>query len=115
MSDTPPEVRLNLGLAHEGGDSLSGSLDRCAAPHQVQPNPFTDQSTMSLATDMLAAYQKAERDVLQGRSISFNGRTVTFEDLAEIRKGRAEWERRAASENGRPGGLGFSLATLSGR
>ena len=100
MSDTPPEVRLNHGLAHEGGDSLSGSLDRRAAPpHQVQPNPFTDQSTMSLATDMLAAYQKAERDVLQGRSISFNGRTVTFEDLAEIRKGRAEWERRVASRN----------------
>lgn len=84
-------------------------------PTRCNRTRFTDRSIMSLATDMLAAYQKAERDVLQGRSISFNGRTVTFEDLAEIRKGRAEWERRAASENVRPGGLGFSLATLSGR
>lgn len=70
---------------------------------------------MSLATDMLAAYQKAETEVLQGRSVSFNGRTVTFEDLAEIRKGRAEWERRVASENGRRAGLGFSLAAFDGR
>ncbi len=70
---------------------------------------------MSLATDMLAAYQKAETEVLQGRSISFNGRTVTFEDLAEIRKGRAEWVRRVASEYSRRAGLGFSLAAFDGR
>ena len=70
---------------------------------------------MSLATDMLTAYQKAEKEVLQGRSISFNGRTVTFEDLAEIRKGRAEWERRVASEKSRHGGLGYSVATFNGR
>jgi hypothetical protein len=73
---------------------------------------------MTTATDMLAQYLAAESALLEGKSIIFNERHLTREDLSEIRKGRKEWERRVAAENaqaaGAPtiGGLGYSLARL---
>lgn len=74
---------------------------------------------MTIATDMLASYLAAEADVLSGKTIQFNGRTVTTENLAEIRKGRLEWERRVSAEagGGRPtfGGLSYSVARFDGR
>lgn len=74
---------------------------------------------MTTATDMLASYLAAEADVLSGKTIQFNGRTVTTENLAEIRKGRLEWERRVNAEAGgkRPsiGGLSYSVARFDGR
>ena len=53
---------------------------------------------MSTATDMLAAYIAAETQVLQGQSVSFGGRLWTLADLAEIRRGRKDWERRVQAE-----------------
>lgn len=74
---------------------------------------------MSTATDMLASYLAAEAAVLSGKTIQFNGRTLTNENLSEIRAGRLEWEKRVAAEagNGGPtiGGLSFSVARFDGR
>lgn len=43
---------------------------------------------------LIESYLQAERDVLSGKQVTFQGRTVTSENLAEIRKGRQEWEQR---------------------
>lgn len=57
--------------------------------------------------NMIDRYASAELAVLEGKSITFNGQQMTFENLSEIRKGRKEWERRLATLNnkrrGRPG------------
>ena len=68
---------------------------------------------MTTSTDMLAKYLEAEAAVLSGKTVSFGGRTLSSENLLEIRKGRTEWERRVAAEqNTGPtiGGLSFSVA-----
>lgn len=43
---------------------------------------------------MIDKYVEAELAVLEGKSITFNGRNVTRENLAEIRKGREYGEER---------------------
>ncbi|OCA65244.1 hypothetical protein A9R12_13720 [Aeromonas hydrophila] len=45
---------------------------------------------------MIELYLQAERDLLAGKVVTFQGRTVTSENLAEIRRGRQEWEQRRA-------------------
>tara|TARA_R110002124_G_scaffold163667_1_gene331029 strand:- start:744 stop:947 length:204 start_codon:yes stop_codon:yes gene_type:complete len=45
------------------------------------------------ATDMIALYIEAEKDVLAGKSVSINGKMMSTEDLEQIRKGRIEWQR----------------------
>jgi hypothetical protein len=45
------------------------------------------------ATDMVALYIEAEKDVLAGKSVSINGKMMSTEDLEQIRKGRIEWQR----------------------
>ncbi|HEP0988290.1 TPA: hypothetical protein QIX85_000329 [Serratia marcescens] len=56
--------------------------------------------------NMIQSYVDAEKAVLEGKSITFNGQSMTMESLSEIRKGRAQWERRLsdllASRRGRP-------------
>lgn len=52
---------------------------------------------MSTEQEMIDLYVQAEKDVLEGKTISFNGRTMTMENLQEIRSGRQEWERRLNS------------------
>ncbi|WP_237159077.1 hypothetical protein [Serratia marcescens] len=56
--------------------------------------------------NMIQGYVAAEKAVLEGKSITFNGQSMTMESLSEIRKGRAYWERRLsvliASRRGRP-------------
>jgi len=51
------------------------------------------------ASDMLDLYIQAEKDVLEGKTTTMNGRTLSMENLQEIRAGRKEWERRVASVN----------------
>lgn len=68
---------------------------------------------MTTSTDMLAKYLEAEAAVLSGKTVSFGGRTLSSENLLEIRKGRAEWERRVAAEQNTGasiGGLSYSVA-----
>ena len=76
-------------------------------------------STATPASEMLAKYLQAEAAVLSGQSVSFNGRTVSMADLAEIRRGRLEWEKKVAAEQGTGsptfGGKGFAIATFGRR
>jgi len=70
------------------------------------------------ATAMLAGYLQAETDVLLGKEARLGDRVFRSEDLAEIRAGRQEWERRVAGDRDRAfgtptlGGLRFSVARL---
>lgn len=73
---------------------------------------------MTIATEMVAKYLEAETALLLGKTVSFGNRTLSAENLAEIRKGRQEWERRAqAEQNGGAtiGGMSFSVARFDGR
>lgn len=38
--------------------------------------------------DMIQCYLEAEKTLLQGKSITFNGQSMTMENLGEIQKGR---------------------------
>ena len=71
---------------------------------------------MTIATDMLARYLEAESGILSGKTVTFGGRTLTHENLQEVRRGRQEWERRAAAEaagaSATIGGLGYSVANF---
>lgn len=73
---------------------------------------------MTIATDMLAAYMAAEVAVLQGKEATIGDRKLRFEDLAEIRAGRKEWEVKASAEiaavNKVPsiGGLRFATVVM---
>lgn len=75
---------------------------------------------MSTATDMLAKYLAAEQAILEGKEARLGDRVLRMEDLAEVRKGRQEWEARVSAEDaraargnvGRLGGASFSLARL---
>ncbi|EFM95286.1 MULTISPECIES: hypothetical protein [Actinobacillus] len=64
------------------------------------------------AQAMVEAYTKAEMDVLQGKTVTFNGRSVSRENLSEIRKGREYWEERLAKLKARRvrGGVTFKVA-----
>jgi hypothetical protein len=76
---------------------------------------------MTQATDMLALYIQAETAVLAGQEFTLGDRRLRRADLVEIRAGRREWQARVNAEtarsNGAPtiGGLGFSVADLSGQ
>ncbi|MEI9716165.1 hypothetical protein QU516_10250 [Moellerella wisconsensis] len=60
---------------------------------------------------MIDAYLKAELEILQGKSVSLNGQSMTMENLSEIRKGREQWERRySQSSSARRGSPGYKLA-----
>lgn len=69
---------------------------------------------MTTSQQMLEKYIDAELAVLDGRSITFGGRTLTMVDLAQIRTGRQEWERRVNAETQAAQGVrpGHSLATF---
>lgn len=46
--------------------------------------------------EILQRYLDAEIAILDGKSVTFNGQSMTMENLSEIRKGRKEWENRLA-------------------
>ncbi len=58
----------------------------------------------ALIDQMIERYIQAEKEVLAGKTITFEGRSVTMENLGEIRKARQEWERKltANKRRGRP-------------
>ncbi len=62
---------------------------------------------MTQAQQMLEKYIEAEIAVLEGRSVTFGGRTLTMADLNQIRDGRKEWEHRVAAQGNR---TGYALA-----
>lgn len=80
--------------------------------------------TLQQAQAKVAEYLAAETAVLEGKEIRMGiggagiDRMLRMEDLAEIRKGRQEWERIAsnlmAKAAGAPriGGLGYGVANF---
>jgi len=70
---------------------------------------------------MVAEYMKAELAVLAGKTITFQGRSMSMENLQEIRAGRREWEVRVSQQSRtascRPsiGGMSFSVASFGDR
>ncbi|MFI8479647.1 primosomal replication protein PriB/PriC domain protein [Pseudomonas sp. NPDC078700] len=70
---------------------------------------------MTTAQQMVDKYIEAELAVLDGRTITFGGRTLSMADLKDIREGRLEWERRASAAAGSAAGRnkGYSLATFN--
>lgn len=61
---------------------------------------------MTLEQEMLDLYIQAEKDVLEGKSVTLRGENMTMEDLDKIRAGRQEWQRRV-NQNG----SSYSLAS----
>ncbi|MDU9415563.1 primosomal replication protein PriB/PriC domain protein [Pseudomonas sp. zfem005] len=55
------------------------------------------KTPLETARDMLARYLTAEAEILDGKTVSFGGRTLTMVDLSEIQEGRREWERKVSS------------------
>lgn len=51
------------------------------------------------AQQMYEKYLEAELALLKGQSIRFGDRVLTRANLDEIRRGRAEWERKAAGKS----------------
>lgn len=47
--------------------------------------------------NMIQLYMDAEKAVLDGKSITFNGQQMTMENLNLIIAGREKWERRLAA------------------
>ena len=76
---------------------------------------------MTTAATMVAEYMKAELAILAGKTITFQGRSMSMENLQEIRAGRLEWEARVAKQSRvascRPsiGGMSFSVASFGDR
>lgn len=54
--------------------------------------------------DMISTYMEAEKDLLAGKNVMWGNRLLQKENLAEIRKGRQEWEQRLSNlrNAGRP-------------
>jgi hypothetical protein len=50
---------------------------------------------------MIAKYEQAELDVLEGKNVMIGNRMFQSESLSEIIKGRQEWERRLLRFNRR--------------
>ena len=67
---------------------------------------------MTIATDMLELYIKAEKEVLKGKSVSISGRSLSRENLSEIRAGRSEWQQKVNQENSKKHG-GSSSSSLA--
>lgn len=68
---------------------------------------------MSVATDMYDLYIQAEKDVLEGKTVQMDGRTMSLEDLDKIRAGRKEWAIKVAEEQATTSGASPLYATAS--
>lgn len=63
---------------------------------------------------MLQRYLDAELEILDGKTVTFSGRTLTMVDLADIQRGRQEWERKLAQLQRRAaGGMPYRLASFN--
>lgn len=57
------------------------------------------------AQEMRDKYLEAELALLEGKSITWNGKTYTRENLSEIQRGRREWEQRVNRQTAKPYGF----------
>jgi len=70
---------------------------------------------MPTAQEMLDFYMRAETSVLQGQSIRYGERLLTLADLAEIRKGRREWQIAVDAQAAGPRRARFAVSDFGGR
>lgn len=70
---------------------------------------------MKTAQEMLDFYLQAEQSVLQGQTVRYGERLLTRADLAEIRKGRQEWQALLDREAAGPRRARFAIADFGGR
>lgn len=70
--------------------------------------------TLDQTQRMLQRYLDAELEILDGKTVTFSGRTLTMVDLADIQKGRQEWERKlSALQRRAAGGKPYRLASFN--
>jgi len=70
--------------------------------------------TLVQARQMLQRYLDAELEILDGKTVTFSGRTLTMVDLADIQKGRQEWERKLSQlQRSARGGQPYKLASFN--
>lgn len=60
--------------------------------------------TIAIAEQKINEYLQAESDVLNGRTVTHNGRTLTMVDLPDIAKQRDYWIRTRDALRGKGGG-----------
>jgi len=70
---------------------------------------------MDSAQEMLDFYMSAEKSVLEGQSIRYGERLLTRADLAEIRKGRQEWQTVVNAQTAGSRRARFAVADFGGR
>ncbi|MCE4371780.1 MULTISPECIES: DUF6148 family protein [Xanthomonas] len=70
---------------------------------------------MTTAQEMLTSYTQAELAVLKGQSFRFGERMLTRADLAEIRKGRQEWQAAVDRESNAGRRARWATADFGGR
>jgi hypothetical protein len=65
--------------------------------------------------EVIDEYIKAERAVLKGKSYTIGARSLSRENLPDIREGRQEWEQKLATSTARSAGRNnhYSLADFS--
>lgn len=93
----------------EENNTIDPLLD--TAGDYVKPADRTPQ-------DWIDFYLQIESDVLEGKQVTFDsGRIVLMEDLAQIRKGRHEWERKLNASKRKTrqtlGGFRYKTADMS--
>jgi hypothetical protein len=55
----------------------------------------------TVVESMIQRYLDAEVSLLDGKTVTFAGRTWTAENLNELRSGRLEWERKLTQKRRR--------------
>lgn len=71
---------------------------------------------MTTATEMLNKYIDAETAILEGQTVSFNGRSYSMANLKDVQDGRAYWQKKVNAETNSTnkvrtaGGVGYSVA-----
>ena len=78
-----------------------------------EPTPIIPAAERT-AQQWVDYYLQIENDVLAGKDVTFDGgRRVVLENLAEIRKARYEWERRAKLQKTASCGKSFGCGGLT--
>lgn len=53
---------------------------------------------MTTAAEMLEKYITAETSILEGQSVTFNGRSYSMANLKEVQDGRKYWQKKVDME-----------------
>ena len=87
--NTVPPDTLLVGTVITLAQIQDGEIDLVQAQYDF---------VLGSADEMYQRYRDAEIKLLDGQSVSWGDRTLTLADLAEVKSGRAYWERRRDAE-----------------